>query len=174
MTTKQQCHINRPPKSVSTGFVFICPGRYEEKAGRPCAGQTGKGLDDALSHLTQLRHDLCPSLDRYDYLITNAWPHVEFVMKTGRSLPEANEIAVRKNIERLRGEIEGLSHIVACGGLAHLAVRMCTEFLGYTGQVAYVAHTSRQALGCPTADQYDEALHGWARRVVGQFRGAVL
>ncbi len=151
------------------GFVFICPGRFEEREGRPCAGQTGKGLDDGLSYLVRLRQDLFASRNRYDYLITNAWPQVEYKKKTNRSVPDCSDVTPRQNIERLFAEIKGLSHVVACGELAHIAVRISVEFLLFSGKVAYVKHTSRQSLGCPTKDQYEGTLNDWAQSVVKQF-----
>jgi hypothetical protein len=169
------CYIRRPLLPSTTGFVFICPGRLEENAGYPCAGQTGQGLNAGLAQLTRLRGDLFPSRDRFDYLITNAWIHPEYRTRPGqprpRSLPELMEVVTRQNIERLHSEILELNHVVACGELAHLAVRLCVEFLNYSGNVAYVEHTSRQALGCPTNDRYDEVIKAWAKRVIAQFDG---
>jgi len=167
-THQPSCHISRPDYPSSAGFVFICPGRYEETNGRPCVGQTGAGLENGLRHLSARRPDLFPSTRRYDYLITNAWHHVEFVAKTGRSVPFPIEVATRQNTERLCTEIRPLTHVVACGTLAHLAVKLCADFLGYDGTIAYVAHTSRQALGCPSVEHYDQAMSDWASQVIEQ------
>ena len=95
------CHIHRVEPPSLVGFVFICPGRAEEREGRPCAGQTGKVLDDGLSHLVQMRNDLFTSRNRYDYLITNAWPEVEHKKKTKRSIPKCIEVTSKQNIGRL-------------------------------------------------------------------------
>ncbi|OOE92016.1 hypothetical protein BZG76_09240 [Salinivibrio sp. AR647] len=163
------CHIHRPKDSGQVGFVFICPGRFEEREGRPCAGQTGRVLDDGLCHLVQMRGDLFTSRNRYDYLITNAWPQVEYKKSTNRSVPNCIEVTSKQNIQRLFSEINGLSHVVACGELAHLAVRICVEFLNFSGNVAYVKHTSRQSMGCPTKEQYDSTVRDWAKSVIQQF-----
>lgn len=167
---RKHCHINRPNKQSPTGFVFICPGRHEEQESKPCARQTGQGLEDGLAHLHRLRPDWFKSSSRYDYLITNAWDQIEYKARTGRSVPTAVEVATRRNVERLYSEIRHLKRVVACGELAHLAVRLCVEFLGYGGSVAYVSHTSRQALGCPTAATYGDAIESWAQDVVGNLR----
>jgi hypothetical protein len=163
------CHIHWPKNAGQVGFVFICPGRFEEREGRPCAGQTGRVLDDGLSHLVQMRDDLFTSQNRYDYLITNAWPQVEYKESTNRSVPKCSEVTSKQNIQRLFSEINGLSHVVACGELAHLAVRICVEFLNFSGNVAYVKHTSRQSLGCPTKGQYESTVKDWAKSVFQQF-----
>jgi hypothetical protein len=166
------CHLHQPEIYASTGFIFICPGRYEEKECRPCSGQTGQGLKDGLAHLHRLRPDWFPSADRYDYLITNAWDRVEYKAKTGRSMPTSVEVAVRRNVERLYSEIARLDRVIACGEQAHLAVHLCTEFLGYSGVVAYAPHTSRQALGCPNAAAYEGAIQRWAEGIIGQLEAA--
>ncbi|MBU2571110.1 MAG: hypothetical protein KJ725_13995 [Gammaproteobacteria bacterium] len=163
------CHLHSPNIPGQVGFVFICPGRFEEKEGRPCAGQTGKVLDDGLSHLVKIRHDLFTSRNRYDYLITNAWPQVEYRDKTNRTVPKCIEVTSKQNIQRLFSEINGLSHVVACGELAHIAVRICVDFLKFSGKVAYAKHTSRQSLGCPTKCQYESTVKDWANSVVQQF-----
>jgi hypothetical protein len=165
------CYLNVPDNPGTTGFVYICPGQREDQYGRPCAGQTGTMLDRALPYLQGLRPRIFPYLSRYEYLITNAWPEVEYPGqdKRERSVPKAVEVASMINIEGLYGEIAHLKHVVACGDLAHLATKLWIEFLGLEGRVAYVKHTSSPALGCPTREQLDGAVQGWAISVAEYF-----
>jgi len=87
-------------------------------------------------------------------------------------MPTSVEVAVRRNVERLYSEISRLDRVIACGEQAHLAVHICTEFLGYSGVAAYTSHTSRQALGCPNAAAYEGAIQRWAEGIIGQFEAA--
>lgn len=166
------CHINLPVQAGRTGFVFICPGRFEQRSGRPCAGQTGTHLEAAVQHLAAMQPSHFPHRSRYDYLITNVWDRVEFKGLTLRSVPTKDEVANPANLLRLHKELAGLENLVACGALAHHAVRRCIATYGFSGRVAYVKHTSRQALGCPTRAQYPQTIMDWAAEVVRQLAAA--
>ncbi len=171
MTTYRppSCHLELPKFPSGVGFVFICPGRYEEKQGRPCAGQTGVMLEAALPLLFAKRPQIFPSPERDHYLITNAWPTVEYKGKTMRSVPLKSYIMLEQNIERLYHELKGLQYIVACGKLAHLVLDLCRQNFPLQAAVAQVSHTSRQALGCPTKADLPNRLDQWAESVVQQF-----
>src|SRR5688572_12744209 len=121
LTQQDLCHIALPDHPSETGFVFICPGRFEETAGYPCAGQTGRMLEAALPLLSQALPSTFPTGRRESYLITNAWPKAEYPAKTGRSVPTEAEIMSGENIERLFQEVGALRFVVACGDLAHVA-----------------------------------------------------
>ena len=162
------CHIALPSIARDVGFVFICPGRYEEKHGRPCAGQTGVMLDAALSLLVMRMPKLFPDAGRYQYLITNAWPQVEYRAKTKRGVPLISEISRRENVEGLYQEIKSLRNIVACGNLAHHTVKLCRQMFDLEASVAYVTHTSRPALGFPSNANLHTRLKTWATSVVEQ------
>ncbi len=159
------CHINKPIKKSKVGFVFICPGRFEEAKKKPCSGQTGTNLQDALGFLSKNKNNIFHSTDRYDYLITNSWDTIEYKAKTNRSTPDFVEVLDRENIIRLFNEIKELSFVVACGVHAHIAVKACQEFLGFNGKVVNVKHTSSQALGCPTAEERNSRIEEWANSV---------
>lgn len=167
---KLDCHIALPQIESEVGFVFICPGRYEEKKGAPCSGQTGAMLEKALPLLFEKMPTVFSSTNRHDYLITNAWPHVEYKKKTGRSVPRKSEILLLENLEGLYLEIKSLKYIVACGKLAHAAIDLCHERFHLDAAVAKVAHTSRQALGCPTNAELPSRLEKWAATVTQQFQ----
>lgn len=163
------CHIAQPEFPSEVGFVFICPGRYEEKAGKPCAGQTGVMLESALPHLCERMPGVFSSPERLNYLITNAWPQVEYKAKTGRSVPTESEVLLLDNVEGLYHEIESLRYVVACGNLAHAAITRCQQVFELKAVVARVSHTSRQALGCPTNANLPIRLKQWASSVIRQF-----
>src|SRR5690554_37339 len=63
---------NNPKNDNKVGFIFSCPGFYEEERGRVCAGKTGKNLNCILEILGKNLKNLFPSSDRYEYFITNA------------------------------------------------------------------------------------------------------
>lgn len=163
------CHIAFPDVPSGIGFLYICPGRYEERAGYPCAGQTGLMLEAALPLLVAKMPNIFTSAERKRYLITNAWPKVEFKRKTGRSVPLKSDVASRANVEGLYQEIKALRYVVACGNLAHFAIERCQEAFPLEAVVAKVSHTSRRALGCPTNAKLPARLNEWAESVAMQF-----
>ena len=170
MPNDNSCHIWVPLRPSSTGFVFLCPGRHEKKASRPCAGATGRILEDGLTHLTRLQPAIFPSANRYDYLLTNSWSQVEFKEVTQRSGCDWHELVAKQNIERLHDEIRGLKTVIACGKEARVAVQLCVEFLGLEACVANASHTARAALGCPTIDTYPQVIPAWAENIASQIQ----
>ena len=163
------CHIAIPEVPTGVGFVYICPGRYEERVGYPCAGQTGAMLEALLPLLVETMPTIFTSAERTRYLITNAWPRVEFRRKTGRSVPLKSELVSRVNLERLYQEIKALRYVVACGNLAHFAMENCHKAFPLDATVAKAFHTSRRALGCPTNAKLPVRLREWAESVATQF-----
>ena len=97
------------------------------------------------------------------------WSKVEYKAKTRRSTPDLIQVLNRDNITRLYCEIKDMEFLIACGEHAHLAVKVCQEFLGFKGKVCFVKHTSSQALGCPTADQRDARIREWCDCVLEGF-----
>lgn len=162
----KRCHLHCV--NGKTGFVYTVPGRHEEKAERPVYGATGTNLNYGLAFL----HDLCPeifhSIDRYDYDITNVQEEPEYKAKTGRSLPTKAEVLDPKMLRRLHNEVKHLQYVVVCGKLTEIAFREMINLYGFNGKVAYVAHTSRQGLGCPKREHYPQAMRKWADEVVTQ------
>lgn len=167
---KPGCHIALPVGKCEVGFVFICPGQYEEKYGIPCSGQTGRMLEAAIPLLFEKLPTIFSSATRKDYLITNAWAQVEYRKKTSRSRPRKSEVLSHENLEGLYHEVKSLQYIVACGILAHNAVERCRTDFQLKAVVARAPHTSRQALGCPTNADLPGRLDRWAVSVVGQFQ----
>lgn len=166
---KPSCHIAYPSVASEVGFVYICPGRYEEKAGYPCAGQTGTMLEALLPLLVAKAPVVFGSTERTHYLITNAWPIVEFKRKTGRSVPLKSDVLSHQNVERLYQEIRSLRYVVACGNLAQRAIESCQHAFSLPAEVANATHTSRRALGCPSNENLPRRLNEWAESVAMQF-----
>jgi hypothetical protein len=129
-----------------TAFVFICPGRFEAQRGYPCAAGTGANLARALPVLHALDPMRFPSSERADYIVTNAWPQVEYPALTGRSVPTVAEVLQADNLQRLANELSGVRWVVACGAQAHEAVRALRHRGALAAEVAYARHLSQRAI----------------------------
>ncbi|MGQ9725064.1 MAG: hypothetical protein ACUVVU_06895 [Tepidimonas sp.] len=136
----------QPCPGARTGFVFICPGRFEAQRGYPCAAGTGANLGRVLVELHRRDPVRFASMHRVDYVVTNAWPQVEYPALTGRSVPTLAEVLQPNNLRRLAAELAGLQWVVACGALAHEAVRALRDGGRLVAQAAYGCHLSQRAL----------------------------
>lgn len=136
------CHLQIGNKK-EVAFVFSCPGRYEEVAGKPAAKVTGKNLS---SLLRKLGYNLnINGLSRKNITITNAWSRVEYKNKTGRSEADVSEITSNNNISRLRSELMGVSElIVCCGDKAKMAVGACN--IPEEVKIAFIEHLGTRGL----------------------------
>ncbi|HYF80765.1 MAG TPA: hypothetical protein VD973_26950 [Symbiobacteriaceae bacterium] len=106
--------------------VFSAPGRHEQAAGRPAAAGTGKQLALLGEVLAEQGLDLLAR--RGDFTITNAWAGVEYDEATGRSEATDAEVLRPDNLDRLAGELSGITDCVFCfGDKAHLAVAALAE-----------------------------------------------
>lgn len=137
---------HQPCPGARTGFVFICPGRFEARRGYPCAAGTGANLGRVLVELHRRDPVRFPSPHRVDYVVTNAWPQVEYPALTGRSVPTVAEVLQPDNLERLAAELAGLHWVVACGTQAHEAVRTLRDGGRLAAEAAYGRHLSQRAI----------------------------
>ncbi len=137
---------HQPCPGAKTGFVFICPGRFEAARGYPCAAGTGANLGRVLLELHARRPALFPAPDRSKYVITNSWETVEYPALTGRSVPTEAEVLAAGNLARLRGEIAALDTLVACGAQAHAALRALWGGGAIRARVAYGRHLSQRSV----------------------------
>lgn len=159
----------QPSATARAAFVFICPGRFEQNRGYPCAAGTGANLARALVELHRLKPALFASPDRADYVITNAWSTVEYPALTGRSVPSESEVLVAGNLARLTLEIAGLPVIVACGAQAHAAVRALVEQRRIAAKVAYARHLSQRSINMiPGGSTTPERVLRWVESVIAQ------
>lgn len=154
---------------ATTGFVFICPGRFEAARGYPCAAGTGANLSRALVELHTRSPALFPSPTRDGYVITNSWDSVEYPALTGRSVPAEAEVLVPSNLARLRAEIEGLALVVACGAHAQSAVRALSQRGDIGASVAFARHLSQRAVNMiPGGSDTPGRIRLWCEAVLAQ------
>ena len=160
----------QPSPGAQTGFVFICPGRFEAARGYPCAAGTGANLARALLVLSRRAPSRFASPDRRDYVITNAWDRVEYPALSQRSVPTEAEVLAAGNLARLAGEIDTLRTIVACGAQAQAAVRRLHENGKLVADVAYARHLSQRSINSmPGGTTTDERIARWADAVLAQW-----
>lgn len=141
---------HQPCPGARTGFVFICPGRFEQARGLPCAAGTGANLMRALAVLHVRRPDLFPTADRFSYVVTNSWDSVEFPNLTGRSVPTETEVLQPGNLRRLAEEVAQLEVVVACGAQAHVAMRALLESGASRARLATARHLSQRSVNMIT------------------------
>ena len=163
---------HQPSPGARTGFVFICPGRFEAQRGYPCAAGTGANLRRALVVLNERFPVRFPSADRSAYVVTNSWPIVEFPALTGRSVPTVDEVLGADNLRRLGRELAGLDAVVACGSQAHAAVRALHESGGLRTDLAKARHLSQRSVNMiPGAGDTAGRIALWCEGVIAQLRG---
>ncbi len=161
----------QPCPGATLAFVFICPGRHEANRGYPCAAGTGANLARALVVLNRLAPRLFESPHRADYIVTNAWPVVEYPALTGRSVPSEAEVLQPSNLVRLAAELAEVDRVVACGAQAQAAVRaLASQRPGL--QAAYARHLSQRSVNMiPGGSTTDQRITRWAELVLAQWEG---
>ncbi|MDM7456397.1 MAG: hypothetical protein P3W97_003865 [Tepidimonas sp.] len=165
---------HQPCPGAATGFVFICPGRFEAQRGYPCAAGTGANLARALIELHRRDPVRFSSPHRADYVVTNAWPRVEYPALTGRSVPTSEEVLDQDNLHRLAAELGGLRWVVACGAQAHAAVRALRDAGWLAADIACERHLSQRSINTLRvgADTASRIAH-WCAAVLEQFSPSV-
>jgi hypothetical protein len=159
----------QPSPGARTGFVFICPGRHEANRGYPCAAGTGANLNRALAVLSEARAQDFVSSNRAAYVVTNAWPNVEYPALTGRSVPSEPEVLQSENLARLAEELRGLQVVVACGQQAHVAVRALQQSGRLAAHVAYGRHLSQRSVNMISgATDTPGRIRRWCELVLAQ------
>ncbi len=159
----------QPCAGATLAFVFICPGRHEANRGYPCAAGTGANLARALDELHRRAPAWFASPHREAYVVTNAWPQVEYPALTGRSVPTEGEVLQPGNLQRLAAELAGVQQVVACGAQAHAALRALVAARPAL-QVAYARHLSQRAVNMiPGGSTTAERIARWADAVLDQW-----
>ncbi len=159
----------QPCPGARTGFVFICPGRFEASRGYPCAAGTGANLARVLVTLHERLPAFFPSPARDKYVITNSWDRVEYPALTQRSVPTLDEVLGAVNLERLAAEIAPLETVVACGAHAHAAVRALADRGSIRARLAFGRHLSQRAVNMiPGASDTPGRIGVWCDGVVAQ------
>ncbi len=159
----------QPSAAARTGFVFICPGRFEASRGYPCAAGTGANLARALLRLHARLPARFAAPLRAAYVITNSWENVEYPALTGRSVPSEAEVLADANLDRLAGELVGLQTLVACGAQAQAAVRALVERGQTRADVAFARHLSQRSVNMiPGGSDTPARIERWCDGVLGQ------
>lgn len=102
---------------LPVAFVFSAPGSFEAANGKPIFDRTGDHLTAALErHLAPALPSIFPSIDRYDYRITNAYSK-PLAKALGDTRTEARKVEIRDpaNIDRVITELRDCSLVVLCG-----------------------------------------------------------
>jgi hypothetical protein len=129
---------------ITMAFVLSTPGRKEQDAGHPAAGQTGKNISKMLPHLHKGNPAKFPSTDIDDYPIINSVSKPRWKSPTSsRTEGTKAEIRDKANVERLAKSFEGIKDAVAFGRNGQTA----TAASGFSGKVADgLPHASNQAI----------------------------
>jgi uracil-DNA glycosylase len=159
----------QPCPGARTGFVFICPGRHEARRGYPCAAGTGANLNRVLAVLQGRRPDWFASADRLAYVVTNAWPRVEYPALTGRSVPTEAEVLAPDNLARLAAELAALDLVVACGAQAQAAVRALAAAGRLRARTVFGRHLSQRSVNTiPGGSDTPSRIGRWCDDLVAQ------
>lgn len=170
------------PGYLDVAFIFSAPGSAEARELKPIADITGRHLDSALKrHLSPALPSFFPSIDRYDYRITNAHA-LPLALARGDARTEADDAEIRlpANIERVRDELIGCRLVVLCGDKAKLLKKHLSDFA-----VVSAGHLSMTGLNSRWPDRKQlaanrnwmtlsgdertaERISCWARDVAGQ------
>lgn len=114
-------HYNKGNATNKIAFILSTPGKVEGEAGRPATGETGDNLNAILEILNKRDPALFKSIDRYQYVITNASTEVMHSSKgNGRTEDVNPNINEKKNVVRIQREVENCSIIILCGKKAEL------------------------------------------------------
>ena len=168
MTASASPHLQTCP-GARTGFVFICPGRHEANRGYPCAAGTGANLKRVLAVLHARRPDWFASADRLVYVVTNAWPRVEYPALTGRSVPTEAEVLAPANLARLAAEVAALDLVVACGAQAQAAVRALAAAGTLRARTVFGRHLSQRSVNMmPGGSDTPSRIGRWCDDLVSQ------
>lgn len=159
--------------SIQIAFVFSVPGAAEQEADKPVAGETGRNLEVALSHLHQFLPELFKSKHRYDYRITNAFTK-PIARSLGHSASEApnKKIKEPENLTRVARELKNCDIVILSGKKSQL-LRKHLEAPGRTIiPVAHVGNAGLNSIELPSAvaaetssERRKQRIERWANQV---------
>jgi hypothetical protein len=151
----------QPGIDQDVAYLFSAPGQEEEKAGRPAAGKTGMHLTLLITILRYRGLTFLPF--REQATVDNAWPHILFEKKSGRTEGTDKEILAPENLERLASEIGHIEKWLVCfGAKAHLAASKTKEMglLKNNCRLVKSKHLSPRVINFIDKDIHGEALDG--------------
>ncbi|GHU25843.1 hypothetical protein AGMMS50256_01360 [Betaproteobacteria bacterium] len=134
-------HFCKGDAQNKVAFILSTPGKLEEEAGCPAAGDTGNNINAILGLLNKSDPIHFPNIDRYRYLITNASTKVMHSAKDNKKTEDTDSnITEQQNINRIRMEVKHCTIVILCGGKANLLapylsdkILIKTPHLGYKG-----------------------------------------
>lgn len=139
-----------PGTKNEIAVVFSCPGKEEQRAGKPAAGKTGTNLVLLLGLLNE-RSDL--EFTREAITITNAWDQIEYKNETGRSEAKLSEIYASDNLQRLTNELNHINRLIICSGeKAYNAVGKIKDLLNKKVTIVKIRHLGYQSLNQISTD----------------------
>ncbi len=114
-------HICNGNAHNKIAFILSVSGKLEGEAELPAIGDTGKNMNAILEILNINNPVHFPSIDRYQYLITNASTKVIHSGKdNGKSEDLNSNITEHKNVNRILREVEKHTIVILCGEKAKL------------------------------------------------------
>ncbi|WP_147470251.1 hypothetical protein [Corallococcus sp. AB049A] len=95
-------------------FILAAPGKDEEKAKRPAAGDTGLALNRILASLHSLLPEVFPSTCRYQYRIANAYSKALYKSDSNnKTSPNVSDVDTDANKKRLLSEVKDAPLVIA-------------------------------------------------------------
>lgn len=129
-------------KDINTAIILSAPGKAEEDANRPAAGQTNKTLSIALIQFHAQDPIRYPSTILDDYTIINSVDKVYYKSKNGRTEAKVSEVKFPKNIQRVSNLLANIKTVLALGKNAQLIIVESK----FKGTIFRANHPSLQAL----------------------------
>lgn len=164
--------------TLDVAFVFSVPGSFEQDAAAPTSGVTGEHLSLVLQGLNCAFPEIFPSLHRYDYRITNAFP-TPLAKKLGHSRTEARnaEVTMHSNQSRILHELSGVRLVILCGAKARLLEPVlggrALVMTGHLSQAGLNTRWPTRVLGVNARSRSSEErkhlrLRQWEQEVIAQ------
>ncbi len=152
--TKNKTHYQYGTQT-KIAIIFSAPGKKEEDAKKPAAGQTGINLENLLEILAN-KNEIFSDIKKDNLRITNAWDKVEYMEKTERTEADFNEILQKDNLDRLAKEIKDIKKIIFCSGeraeIAILALKYA-EKIDKNIKIIKIMHLGLQGLNQIKCDE---------------------
>ena len=176
-------HLCKGDAQNKVAFILSTPGKLEEEAEYPAAGDTGDNMNAILELLNKSDPNHFPNINRYRYLITNASTNVMHSAKGDKKTEEADSnITEPQNICRVRMEVGHCTIVILCGQKANLLaphlkekVLIRTSHLGNKGLRNKFKNKAPLLKGMSTGKERDAArLKLCAQEISDQLRSSFL
>ena len=137
-------------KGNKVAIVVSAPGRAEEKAGHPLAGQCRKPVERLLKKAHERDPKKFPSDDLNDLRVINITPEPHYKKKTGDTEGRDRDNLSPENLKRVGGKLRGMEMIIPLGNKPQKVVKKVIEKAKSNQEVLPGRHPSAQSLnrGC--------------------------